>query len=78
MSEILVRRFTCRFQTMGMGSEAKRMSVKMLMLLLKSPMAVKRWLSKQWALGSLTGSQVARIGVHENAIVLRWSVRAAL
>ncbi len=60
---------TCRFQTIGMGREAKRMSVKMLMLLLKSPMAVKVWLLKHFALGSPKGSQEARMGRQEKAIV---------
>lgn len=52
-----------------MGREAKSMSVKMLMLLLKIPMAVKVCLLKHLALGSPKGSQEARMGRQEKAIV---------
>jgi hypothetical protein len=48
-----VRIFTCRVHTMGIGSDAKSISVRILMTELNIPIAVKRLLSKHFAFGSL-------------------------
>jgi hypothetical protein len=68
-NESLVRIFTCRFQTTGMGKDAKSTSVIMLTTELNIPIAVKTSFEKHFAFGSPAWSQLARIGTQEKKIV---------
>ena len=68
-NENFVRRLTCRFQITLIGRDAKRTSVIMLMIELNIPIAVKRWLSKHFAFGSLARSHEALMGTQEKRIV---------
>jgi len=75
-SESLVRVLTCRVRIKGSGRVAKMMSVKMLMLLLKRPIAVKVCMLKHFAPGVPAGSHEARTGTQEKRIV--WMDRQSL
>jgi hypothetical protein len=68
-NESFVLIFTCKVHTIGMGSDAKSTSVRILMTELNIPIAVKRLLSKHFAFGSLAWSQLARMGTQENNMV---------
>jgi len=70
-NESFVRRLTCRFQTTGIGSDANRTSVMMLMMELNIPIAVKTSFEKHFAFGSPVRSQLARIGTQEKKMVYK-------
>jgi hypothetical protein len=70
-NESFVRRLTCRFQTTGIGSDANRTSVMMLMMELNIPIAVKTSFEKHFAFGSPARSQLARIGTQEKKMVCK-------